>query len=582
MLACRSSEQLFPAHGSAHRYMTTYYPNIPRASAASGQCCLRLLAMSCARAALFGKGSEYRNFQQNKWLRRTENNPRQRNCAQEALLCIFRLLVRAAGGLHHVAFTRCSRSCDQAANSYRQSGILQRWICRVEQFVALHLLQFSALVINYHLLRCLRSTLCGPNTFVTRRLISAAVPYISAVLPFHREPTRMQYKHLLLLFSALGWVSAEVIHIAGERIHFTVDAANVCNVTAYGAKGDGKTNDTAPVQAAITACAATGDATVLFPAPFTFLVYPLFVPLTSNFVFQVDQGATVLFAPDTANWPASRNCISLEGGSNIAFGGGGIVNGSGNVWWPSNGFRPHMLSMQNVTSLLIMNLTWADPPNDSLVINATSAEVSNICVLAPPNPTSHNTTGIVLWCEEAYLWGVCVATGGANILAMSSNILIDSCRFGTGMGVIVAPLSSDAAMSNVTVRNSSCEGTTQCFSIQSAVGASGFVSNITFENLSLNNVGTSMGINMFASPVGAADNTTIKISGITVRNVTAVNSTAAGNFICDANAPCTDIYLEDIFHLGNIPANFTCANAYGTYNDVNPASCLLNSTSRLD
>lgn len=61
------------------------------------------------------------------------------------------------------------------------------------------------------------------------------------------------------LFSG-SWISVEV-------------GAQSCNVLNFGAKGDGKTDDTKAVQAAISACA--GGGTTLLPSGYTCVLFAL-------------------------------------------------------------------------------------------------------------------------------------------------------------------------------------------------------------------------------------------------------------------------------------------------------------------
>jgi len=70
------------------------------------------------------------------------------------------------------------------------------------------------------------------------------------------------------------------------------------DVTAFGAKGDGKTLDTAAVNHAIEAAAAAGGGTVLFPAG----SYACFsIHLKSNVALQLSPGATILAAESSAD-----------------------------------------------------------------------------------------------------------------------------------------------------------------------------------------------------------------------------------------------------------------------------------------
>src|SRR5689334_20488525 len=65
------------------------------------------------------------------------------------------------------------------------------------------------------------------------------------------------------------------------------------DVKAFGAKGDGTTLDTDPINKAIETAAAAGGGTVYFPAG-TYLSFS--IRLKSNIALYLDQGATVLAA----------------------------------------------------------------------------------------------------------------------------------------------------------------------------------------------------------------------------------------------------------------------------------------------
>ncbi len=69
--------------------------------------------------------------------------------------------------------------------------------------------------------------------------------------------------------------------------------ANIYNVKAFGARGDGKTLDTRAINHAIEAAALAGGGTVNFP-PGTYLSFS--IQLKSNIALYLDQGATILAA----------------------------------------------------------------------------------------------------------------------------------------------------------------------------------------------------------------------------------------------------------------------------------------------
>ena len=121
---------------------------------------------------------------------------------------------------------------------------------------------------------------------------------------------------------------------------------SVYDVRAFGARGDGKTLDTAAINKAIEAAAAAGGGTVNFPAG-TYL--SVSIRLRSNITLQLNQGATILAAdrvagkveydlPEPNEWDMYQDFghshwqnsliwgIGLE---NVSIVGPGLINGKG-------------------------------------------------------------------------------------------------------------------------------------------------------------------------------------------------------------------------------------------------------------
>lgn len=95
---------------------------------------------------------------------------------------------------------------------------------------------------------------------------------------------------LLMAFASLGYVGER--SVAGQT-KGPSSSGVFRNVRVFGAKGDGKTLDTAAINRAIETAAAAGGGTVYFPAG-TYLSFS--IRLKSNITIYLDNGATILAA----------------------------------------------------------------------------------------------------------------------------------------------------------------------------------------------------------------------------------------------------------------------------------------------
>ena len=131
--------------------------------------------------------------------------------------------------------------------------------------------------------------------------------------------------------------------------------SGVFTITAFGAVGDGATDNTAAIQATIAAALAAGGGTVEVPAAaHAFLSGPL--TFGSAISLQVDAGATLQALPFGTYPNASNNpavFIPFKNSSNVQIVGGGTIDGNGAAWWAafnasSTTARPDLIKLSKL------------------------------------------------------------------------------------------------------------------------------------------------------------------------------------------------------------------------------------------
>ena len=153
----------------------------------------------------------------------------------------------------------------------------------------------------------------------------------------------------------------------------------VYDVTTFGAKGDGKTDDAQIIQRVIDKCSAEGGGRVLFPRNHTFMAGP--IQLKSNVELYLEATATLKANPDEKIYHLSAFgenrgegmlWLWAEDAENISIAGKGTIHGNGIAFMGAEledsyelkpladqAFdpRPHVLTLTNVSNLTIRDVT---------------------------------------------------------------------------------------------------------------------------------------------------------------------------------------------------------------------------------
>ncbi len=359
-------------------------------------------------------------------------------------------------------------------------------------------------------------------------------------------------------------------------------AAKVCDVHAYGAKGDGTTKDTRAIQAAIDACTGTGGTVRL--AGGRFLTGPL--TLKSDLTFEVASDAMLLGSTDFADYPKATvmrqpmlaPLLSVANAHNVTIDGGGTIDGQGRVWWTyvehvrdsgvlgTDHPRPFGLFIDHSSHVTVENVTvqnsafWQIVPyySDDLTFR-------NMKVLAPqrgapntdgidPFSSSHVTIDHVFMSNGDD--NVAIKSGAINSPgpdAPSHDITITDCTFEAGHGLSIGSEVS-GGVQNVHVERVSFKGTDQGIRVKSNRDRGGDIGNFSFKDITMQNVRTAIVISEYypkmlpegevqAAPIGRL---TPFFHDITIENLQATGGASAGVIIGLPESPVKSVTLSNV------------------------------------
>ena len=323
------------------------------------------------------------------------------------------------------------------------------------------------------------------------------------------------------------------------RFHTAYESVTL-NVRRMNARGDGVSDDTAAIQAAILACPEHGR--VLIPVG-RYSVKALF--LKSNITLEIEEGAVLLGNPDRNALPvlpgmvqqydetADYNLGSWEGNpldcfaamitgvgvENVVVTGRGLLDGNATEenWWEDDrakiiAFRPRMVFLNRCRNVTIHGVTIQNSPSWT-IHPYFSSDIKILCT-ALRNPwDSPNTDGIDpesvdgLTVAGVYfsLGDDCVAIKsgkyymGSTYGVASRNIEVRHCYMHNGHGAVSIGSENSAGVYHVHVSSCVFDHTDRGCRIKTRRGRGKLakIEDIRFENIDMDHVRTPIVINCF-------------------------------------------------------------------------------------
>jgi polygalacturonase len=392
-----------------------------------------------------------------------------------------------------------------------------------------------------------------------------------------------------------GWAADAPAPTAGA-------SGKVFNVRDYGAKGDGKTLDTAAIQKALDECGNAGGSTVQFP-PGTYLSKPLF--LHSSTTVKLDAGA-VLQATDATvdfvNPERTNSFIAFVNGKDIhdvAIVGPGTIDGAGAKWWipaeearrKTPGYtlpRPRLIIITGCKNLLVSNITLQNSPCMHLVpTDCENVIISNVTVLAPAH--SANTDAIdPSSCKNVLITKCRLDVGDDNVAIKAGHkvagrefacedITVTDCVFLHGHGMSIGSETS-GGVHNVLVTNCTFQDTENGIRIKSDRRRGGLVENIRYTDITMNNVDPAITLTCYymnnssgdpsklsppkLDPAQATSERTPVFRDIYFNNVRATTAKSAGLIIGLPESAISNVVLENV-QIAAATTGFSVKNAKG-------------------
>lgn len=393
------------------------------------------------------------------------------------------------------------------------------------------------------------------------------------------------------------------VAIGGDTVQLHTASESACiNVLDFGAKGDGRQDDTLAIQTAILACPENGR--VFVPAG-TYHILPL--TFKSHMTFELSQGATLLAETVESRypiWPGEIDDVvtgekvqisSFEGtpmpcyqsilnahhAKDVTIIGQGIVDGNAqnSTWWLDHRNRtigrPQLMFFNQCTDVNFHGITGRNSPSWNIhPFFSKNLGFYDMAVEAPKD--SPNTDGTdPESCDNVEYVGVRFSVGddaiaikagkmymGMKYQTPATRHTIRNCLMEYAHGGVVLGSEMSGGIKDLTVSQCLFTHTDRGLRIKTRRGRGKYavIDGVTFENIRMENVLTPLVINMFyfCDPDGKTeyvwskeklpvDDGTPYLGSFTFKDVTCIDCEwAAGYFYGLPEQPVGSVRLENV------------------------------------
>ncbi|WOK96067.1 hypothetical protein Cni_G04774 [Canna indica] len=388
---------------------------------------------------------------------------------------------------------------------------------------------------------------------------------------------------------------------AGSDGNSTSSAA-LYDVRAFGAVGDGISDDTEAFKAAWDAACQEGPGVIVVPRGYSFKIRSILFlgPCQSELTLQVDGTIAPPDGPD--EWPQNTNrkqWLVFYRANGLTLQGSGLIDGKGEKWWNLT-CKPHQvyicenISLQALrffssSNLAVRGIRVQNSPQFHFRFdNCRNITVDSISISSPA--LSPNTDGIhVENTDTVRIYNSVIANGDdcVSIGTGSFNVDIRNVTCGPSHGISIGSLgkaNSRACVANITVKDSVIRHSDNGARIKTWQGGLGSVSAVRFENIRMDTVRNPIIIDQYYCDPKPCKNHTnaVYVSDISYSNIRGTYDTRSPpmHFGCSSTVPCTNITLSgvELFPAkGVFISDPFCWNVYGATAalTIPPVSCLV-------
>jgi hypothetical protein len=196
------------------------------------------------------------------------------------------------------------------------------------------------------------------------------------------------------------------------------------NPLAFGARGDGLTNDTAALQRTLDDCAKAGGGTVILPSGHTFVSGTL--SLSGNLELHLAAGSTLRASANRDDFRALGSLLFAKDASNLRISGTGTIDGSFRAFFPPKGPEGYPLVSPFLGPWDPLYAPGARNPPDGrprmiLLVGCRNVQLADFTIRDSPTWTIHP-----IGCDGLHISGISIL----NSLEVPNcdGIDIDHCR----------------------------------------------------------------------------------------------------------------------------------------------------------